>query len=83
MGVALLNTTDAPAATHMTQDSFLYAVIQGFSAGLGFTLVLILMSGIRERLETTDVPECLEGVPIAFICTGLMAFAFMGFIGLI
>ena len=83
LGVAFLNTTDAPLATKITQDNFLLAIIQGFAAGLGFTIVLVLMSGIRERLETADVPKCFEGVPIAFICTGLMAFAFMGFIGLI
>ncbi len=83
MGVALLNTTDAPLATQITQESFLYAVIQGFSGGLGFAIVLVLMSGIRERLETADIPKSMEGMPIAFLCTGLMAFAFMGFLGLI
>ena len=82
-GVALLNTTDAPIATQITQDNFLCAVSQGFAAGLGFTLVLILMAGIRERLEMADVPKALEGIPITFISTGLMAFAFMGFMGLI
>lgn len=82
LGVAFLNTTDAPVATKFTQDSFLASIVQGFSAGLGFTIVLLLMSGIRERLETADVPKSLEGVPIAFICIGFMAFAFMGFLGL-
>lgn len=83
LGVAFLNTTDAPAATQITQDSLLYSVIQGFSGGLGFAMVLVLMSGVRERLETADIPECLQGMPIAFFSTGLMAFAFMGFLGLI
>lgn len=83
LGVALLNTTDAPAATKVTQESFLYSIIQGFSGGLGFAMVLLLMAGIRERLETADIPECLQGVPIAFFSTGLMALAFMGFIGII
>ncbi len=82
LGVALLNTTDAPMATRVTQDNIIYAMIQGFAGGAGFTIVLLLMSGIRERLETADVPECLKGIPIAFICTSLMAFAFMGFLGL-
>ena len=82
LGVALLNTTDAPVATRMTQDNFLYAILQGFGGGVGFTIVLLLMSGVRERLETVDLPKSMEGIPIAFICTCLMAFAFMGFIGL-
>lgn len=83
LGVSLLNTTDAPAATIITQTNFLAAVLQGFSGGLGFTLVLLLMSGIRERLEMLPIPKSLQGIPIAFICTGLMAFAFQGFLGLI
>ena len=53
-----------------------------FSAGLGFTIVLLLMAGIRERLEMADIPESLKGVPVAFIVAGLMAIAFLGFSGL-
>ena len=77
LGVALLNTTDAP------QDLGLAgAVLQGFFAGLGFTLVMLLMAGIRERLKYVKVPRCFQGAPIAFICTGLMALAFLGFSGM-
>lgn len=57
-------------------------MIEGFGAGVGFLLVLYLMSGIREVLDRTDVPKALRGVPIAFICAALMALAFMGFAGL-
>ena len=63
--------------------SFLKAVVHGFAAGLGFTLAMLLMSGIRERLEDAPVPEPLKGVPIAFICTSFMALSFGGFTGLI
>ncbi|NQT88022.1 electron transport complex subunit RsxA [bacterium] len=77
MGVALLNTTDAPEALTLVE-----AVLQGFCAGVGFTLAMLLMSGIRERLELIDVPRPLRGVPIAFVCTGLMALAFLGFAGM-
>lgn len=77
MGVALLNTTDAQQPL-----SFLQAVTQGFFAGVGFMIAMLLMSGIREQLEMADVPECLKGAPIAFICTGIMAIAFMGFAGM-
>ena len=78
MGVALLNTTDAPEKL-----SFVQATVQGFGAGIGFTLAMILMSGIRERLALSEVPKPLQGVPIAFICTGLMALAFLGFSGMV
>lgn len=77
MGVALLNTTDAPEPLGLG-----YAVLQGFCAGIGFTLAMLLMSGIRERLELVDVPAPLRGVPIAFVSTGLMALAFFGFSGM-
>jgi electron transport complex protein RnfA len=77
LGVALINTTDAPR-----DIGLLGAVLQGFFAGLGFTLVMLLMSGIRERLQFLNVPRPLRGAPIAFICTGLMALAFLGFAGM-
>ena len=77
LGVAFLNTTNAP-----TRLAFHEAVIQGAFAGVGFTIAMLLMSGIRERLELLDVPEALKGAPIAFISTGLMALAFFGFSGM-
>jgi electron transport complex protein RnfA len=75
--VALLNPTDAPEPLALGE-----AVLQGFCAGVGFTLAMLLMSGIRERLELVDVPKPLRGVPIAFVCTGLIALAFLGFTGM-
>jgi electron transport complex protein RnfA len=84
LGVALLNVQ-----TFFTPDyrplpwSFLKTILQGFGAGLGFTMALLLMSGIREKLDTIAVPEPLKGVPIAFICTGFMALAFSGFAGMV
>jgi electron transport complex protein RnfA len=78
LGVALLNTTDSP--THL---GFLQATVQGFGAGIGFTVAMLLMSGIRERLALVNIPEPLKGLPIAFICTGLLALAFLGFSGMV
>jgi len=78
LGVALLNTTDAPEPLTLVE-----AVVQGVCAGLGFTLVMLLMSGIRERLALLDLPEPMRGMPIAFVCTGLMALAFLGFTGMV
>jgi len=77
LGVALLNTSYAK-----TPLSLLEAVVQGFFAGIGFTLAMLLMSGVRERLSRLNVPEPLRGAPLAFIATGLMALAFLGFAGM-
>lgn len=58
------------------------SVAYGFSTSLGFTLALWVFAGIREQLELTDVPRAMRGVPIALICAGLLAMAFMGFSGI-
>ncbi len=79
LGVAVLNTE----AGFLTGNlGLLKAVVQGLGAGLGFTLALLLMAGIRERLEIADIPENLKGLPITFITAGLMAMAFLGFSGM-
>ncbi|MBU4305792.1 MAG: RnfABCDGE type electron transport complex subunit A [Candidatus Omnitrophica bacterium] len=62
--------------------SFLESTVQGFSAGVGFAMALILMTSIRERLAGAPIPEFMKGAPIAFIIAGLMSFAFLGFSGL-
>jgi len=62
--------------------SFLEAVVFGFSGGLGFSLVLLVMAGIREELTSADIPENFRGVPLTLITAGLLALIFMGFSGL-
>lgn len=81
LGVALLNINDFFIEGHSIVGSFFYSTIQGFFAGVGFTLALFLMSAIRERLDLADLPECFKGIPIAFIVASLMSLAFMGFAG--
>jgi len=63
--------------------NFIEAVIFGFGAGVGFTLALVIMAGIREELEFANIPEPLKGSGITLILAGLLALAFMGFGGLI
>ncbi|MFT6388073.1 MAG: electron transport complex protein RnfA [Cellvibrionaceae bacterium] len=75
LGVALLNTTKS--------HSFFESAIYGFGAALGFSLVLILFSAMRERLTVADVPTPFKGAAIGMITAGLMSLAFMGFAGLI
>ena len=74
LGVALLNLDE--------NYNFIQSIVHGFAAGLGFTLALVLMAGIRERLELAPIPNALKGIPIAFIMAGLMSIAFLGFSGL-
>jgi electron transport complex protein RnfA len=63
-------------------NSFINTIVQAFAAGIGFTLVLILMAGIREKLELANIPKPFRGLPIAFIIAGLMSIAFLGFSGM-
>ncbi len=74
LGVAILNINE--------KFSFIEAILNGFFAGLGFTLVLLLMAGIREKLEKAELPKSMKGMPIAMIVAGCMALAFFGFAGL-
>lgn len=62
--------------------TFLQAVVFGFAAAVGFTLALILFSGVRERMETNDIPVAFQGLPITLIAAALVSVAFIGFSGL-
>ena len=75
LGVALLSFN--------AQHNFIQSFTYGIGASLGFSLVLILFSAMRERLEVADIPVAFKGAPIALITAGLMALAFMGFTGLV
>ncbi len=81
MGVAVLNI-DSGFANPETSMGLLKTIVQGFGAGVGFTIALLLMAGIRERLELADIPENLKGLPVTFITAGLLALAFLGFAGM-
>ncbi|MBU1125319.1 MAG: RnfABCDGE type electron transport complex subunit A [Candidatus Omnitrophica bacterium] len=81
LGVTILNVDDFFIQGKPIPGSFFFATLQAFFAGVGFLLALIIMSGIRERLELTDVPPSMQGIPIAFIVASLMSLAFMGFSG--
>lgn len=75
LGVALLNV--------QSDNSLVGSAIYGFGAAVGFSLVLILFSAMRERLALADVPAPFKGASIAMITAGLMSLAFMGFTGLV
>ena len=74
LGVALLNVQE--------EYDFIHTLVYSFSAGLSFMLAIVLFAGVRERLESSDIPKALQGFPIALITAGLMALAFLGFSGM-
>lgn len=75
LGVTLVNV----------QESYgvVYSVFNGIFSALGFMLAIVLMAGVRERLESSKIPECLKGFPISLITAGLMSIAFLGFSGMV
>jgi len=75
LGVALLNI--------QAHHSFIESLIYGFGSAFGFTLVLTIFAGLRERLALANVPETFAGAPIGFIVAGLLSMAFLGFAGLV
>jgi electron transport complex protein RnfA len=75
LAVPLLNADE----NYSLFDSMAMAI----GSGLGFSLALIIMASIREKLELADVPKSFQGLPISFVLTGLIALAFLGFSGMI
>lgn len=83
LGVALLNVRTA-SIINSTAGSYtlIETIVNGFSAGIGFMLAIVLFAGVRERLESSDIPKSLQGMPIALISASLLAIAFLGFAGM-
>lgn len=75
LGVAVLNVSEG--------YNLVYSVLNGTFGALGFMLAIVLMAGVRERLETANIPKCLRGFPASLIMASMMAVAFMGFTGLV
>ncbi|MGL4797851.1 MAG: electron transport complex subunit RsxA [Cellulosilyticaceae bacterium] len=75
MGVAIINMQE--------KYTLLQSVINGVGGAIGFTIVMILFAGIRERIEKNNILPCLKGFPIALITAGFMSIAFLGFQNLI
>lgn len=75
LGVALINVQN--------DYNILEGTVNGFAIAVGFTLSIIVMAGIREKIEYNDIPEAFKGFPSVLLTAGLMAIAFCGFSGLI
>ncbi len=74
LGVALLNVQN--------EYNILEGIVYGFATAVGFTVAIVILAGLREKMEFNDVPESFKGMPIVLLTAGLMAIAFVGFSGL-
>lgn len=74
LGITMLNITD--------ELNFVQSLFNALAAGLGFMLAMLLFSGVRERLETADIPEFLKGLPITLVSAAIVALSFLGFAGI-
>lgn len=83
LGVALTNVQNGYYDELSTGMGLLTGVVNGFATAIGFLVSIVLMAGIREKVEYNDVPESFKGTPIVLVTAGLMAIAFFGFSGLI
>ena len=75
LGVAINN--------EQAQYGILTGIVNGFATAVGFTVAIVILAGIREKIEYNDVPESFKGMPIVLLTAGLMAIAFVGFSGLL
>lgn len=72
------------ALTNVQKDyPLLESVVNGFATAVGFTISIVILAGIREKMEYSDIPKTFKGMPIVLITAGLMAIAFMGFQGIL
>ncbi len=81
LGVAVLNIQRHTAKPD--DFGFSHAVVYSFAAAVGFSLALVIFTGLREKIDRSNPPECFRGVAIALVTAGLLSLAFMGFQGLV
>ena len=75
LGVAITNV--------QKEYGILTGIVNGFATALGFTIAIVILAGLREKMEYNEVPESFKGMPMVLLTAGLMAIAFCGFSGLI
>ena len=76
LGVAIMNVTE------LANSNILYAFINGVASGVGFTIAILILAGIREKMELADIPERFKGVPITLVASSIIAMGFAAFSGL-
>lgn len=83
LGVVILNIGSVVILGQETHYTYVQSLINSLGAGLGFMLAMFLFSGVRERLESCDIPESLKGLPITLIAASLVSLSFLGFTGIV
>lgn len=83
LGVVLQNVQKEYIFSKMGWNALLVSVVNGFGTAVGFTIAIVIMAGIRERIAYNDIPKPFQGAPIVLLTACLMAIAFFGFSGLI
>ena len=83
LGVVLQNVQKEYIFAEMGWNGLLVSVVNGFGTAVGFTIAIVIMAGIRERIAYNDIPKPFQGAPIVLLTACLMAIAFFGFSGLI
>ena len=73
LGVAIMNVTE------LTEVNVLYAFVNGVASGIGFTIAILILAGIRERMETADIPASFKGFPITLLAASVIAMSFAAF----
>jgi len=79
--IAVLSALVGASLLGAGAENFLYGALTGIFGSAGFLLAVVLLAGVRERMELSDVPKGLKGLPIALISAGLISLAFLGFTG--
>ncbi len=74
LGITMLNITN--------EFNFIKSIVNALAAGLGFMLAMLLFAGVRERMETSNIPEFLKGLPITLVAAALVSLSFLGFAGI-
>lgn len=82
LGITMLNVTDFDITKYSFGKLYLFSLTNALSAGLGFMLVMVLFAGVRQRLETADIPEFMKGLPITLVAAALCSLSFLGFAGI-
>ncbi len=83
LGVVLQNVQKEYIFSKMGWNGLLVSVVNGFGTAVGFTIAIVIMAGVRERIAYNDIPKPFQGAPIVLLTACLMAIAFFGFSGLI
>lgn len=73
LGVAIMNVTE------LSEVNVLYAFVNGVASGIGFTIAILILAGIRERMETADIPAAFKGFPITLLAASIIAMSFAAF----